>query len=111
MATSRHDEIDMDSGSESAFEIDIDEVVSSDLDRDESDDESTPLESFITRNWIQSDFHSYVFHFDERNSGISPKMNVSNCDIPLDCFELLFDEKLIILLKKRITIGSNVLVV
>ena len=35
------------------------------------------------------------FHFDERNSGISSKMNVSNCDTPFNFFELLFDEKFI----------------
>ena len=49
MATSRHDEIDMSSGSESTSEMNIEEVVSSDLDSDESVNESRPMQSFITR--------------------------------------------------------------
>lgn len=95
MATAEHDGTDIDSGSESDFETDIEESVSSDLKSDQSDNDSMPIESANTRDWSRSNFHPHIFPFDERNSGTSPKLNVSNCETPLDYFELLFDEKLI----------------
>ncbi|CAF4501096.1 unnamed protein product, partial [Rotaria sp. Silwood2] len=89
-------EIQMDSESEVDSDMEIDEVNSSDIDSDESDDEAAPLKKQSTdRNWSKTAFTPHLFHFDEQNSGVSLDIHAMKSDTPLDFFELFFDEKMI----------------
>ncbi len=63
-------EMQMDSESKSDFEMEIDEVYSSDVDINESDNESAPKEQSINRNCSKTDFKADLFHFDEQNAGV-----------------------------------------
>ncbi len=63
-------EMQMDSESKSDFEMEIDEVYSSDVDINESDNESAPKEQSINRNWSKTDFKAHLFHFDEQNAAV-----------------------------------------
>ncbi|CAF1119929.1 unnamed protein product [Rotaria sordida] len=65
-------EIQMDSESEVDSDMEIDEVNSSDINSDESDDEAAPpKKQSIDRNWSKTAFEPHLFHFDEQNSGVS----------------------------------------
>ena len=67
MATFTNDdphEIQMDSGSEDDSKMDIDEVYSSDVDSNESDDELVRKEQSVNRNWSKTAFEPHLFHFD-----------------------------------------------
>ncbi|CAF1371170.1 unnamed protein product [Rotaria sordida] len=89
-------EIQMDSESEVDSDMEIDEVNSSDIDSDGSDDEVAPPKKKSTdRNWSKTAFEPHLFHFDEQNSGVSLGIHAMKNDTPLDFFELLFDEKMI----------------
>ncbi|CAF1293501.1 unnamed protein product [Adineta ricciae] len=78
MTTSTYDashEIERDSGSEDDFKMNIDEVYSSDVDSDESNDELTQGEESVNLNWSKTTFEPHLFHFDKQNSGVSSKIN------------------------------------
>jgi hypothetical protein len=89
-------DIQVDSDYEENSELETNEVYSSDVDSDESDDESSaPEEQSVNRNWSKTAFEPRLFHFDEQNSGLSSNICIMKGDTPLDFFELLFDEKMI----------------
>lgn len=99
MATCASDdphEIQMDSKSEDDSDMEIDEINSSDIDSNESDDEAAPpTEQSSDRNWSKTTFEPHLFYFNEHNSGVSSDVQSMKGDTPLDFFELLFDEKMI----------------
>ena len=98
MATLRNDdpyEIQMDSGSEDDSEMEIDEVYSSSTDTDESEAEAVSKEHSTNRIWSQTAFKPRLWTFDEINSGVSSTIRAMKNDVPLDFFELLFDENMI----------------
>lgn len=87
-------EIQMDSEPEDRSEMDTDEVHSSDVNSDESEDELVPKEQSANRNWGRTVFEPHLFHFDAQNSGVSTNAISMKSDTAFDFFEFLFDEKL-----------------
>jgi len=51
--------------------MEIDEIYSSDVDINESDNKSASKEQSINRNWCKTDFKARLFYFDEQNAGVS----------------------------------------
>ena len=76
--------------------MEIDEVNSSNIDSNESEDEAVPPKKHSRdRNWSETTFEPHLFDFDERNSGASMGIHAMKGDTPLHFFVLLFDETLI----------------
>jgi hypothetical protein len=56
--------------------MDIDEVYSSSVDSNESDDEWSPAkEQSVNNNCSKTALEPRLFHFDEQNFGVSSKIN------------------------------------